>query len=166
MDLTPADRQLIAALRHGLPIESRPYRALGATLGMSEEDVLERLGRLRQAGAISRLGVIVRHESLGFRANAMVVWDVPDAKVDALGERFGRLPFVGLCYRRPRRPPVWPYNLFTMIHGRDRETIEARVVDMAAESGIEELRHEALFTTHRFKQTAAYYGAAKDGGHG
>ncbi len=121
--------------------------------------MIARIGRLSEAGAIRRLGVIVRHRELGYRANAMVVWDVPDADARDAGARLAALPFVTLCYRRPRRLPHWPYNLFSMIHGRDRATVRKLVRRAAAEAGLEAAAREVLFSRRRFKQRGARYTA-------
>ncbi len=138
---------------------ARPYAALAHACGQTEDEVIGRIGRLGAAGAIRRFGVIVRHHELGYRANAMVVWDVPDDEVRAAGERLAALSFVTLCYRRPRRPPDWPYNLFSMIHGRDRTAVLELVRRAATEAGLEAAAREALFSRRRFKQRGARYAA-------
>ena len=99
----------------------------------------------------------MRHHELGYRANAMVVWDVPDSQVGVAGERLAQLPFVTLCYQRPRRPPDWPYNLFSMIHGRDQSKVEALVHEAAAQAGLTEVARATLFSRRRFKQRGARY---------
>jgi DNA-binding Lrp family transcriptional regulator len=109
------------------------------------------------AGIIKRLGVVVRHHELGYRANAMVVWDVPDERVDVLGQQLGRQDCVTLCYRRPRRLPDWPYNLFCMVHGRDRDDVRACIGRMAEGLGLETVPHTVLFSGRRFKQRGARY---------
>ena len=103
------------------------------------------------------MGVIVRHHELGYRANAMVVWDIPDDDVAGVGRLLGRCPEVTLCYRRPRRPPDWPYNLFTMVHGRDRDTVAAAVAILAIREGVAHYPRQALFSLRRFKQCGARY---------
>ncbi len=157
-----ADSALIRSIQGGLPLVERPFAAIAAELGWTEEAVIERIRALQALGAIKRLGVVVRHQELGYGANAMVVWDLPDAQVDALGQRIGALPFVTLCYRRPRRPPTWPYNLFTMIHGRDRAAVLTQVArlqtDLERELG--PLDNAVLFSGQRFKQRGAFYRAA------
>lgn len=158
MELTPHDEDLIAALADGLPTIPRPYAAVGQRLGMDEGEVIARLRRLCASGVISRFGVIVRHHELGYRANAMAVWDVPDAQVDALGARLRAERDVTLCYRRVRRPPVWPYNLFCMVHGRDREAVAAAIRELARRHGLDGFAHEVLFSRRRFKQRGAAYG--------
>lgn len=158
MDLSDSDLALVSVLAEGLPLVDRPYRALGQRVGLSEEQVLARIQAMRESGIIRRFGVIVRHHELGFRANAMVVWDIPDDAVGALGRRLGQSPEVTLCYRRPRRLPHWPFNLFCMIHGRDRPAVEAMIADLVERHGLAECRRDVLFSTRRFKQTGARYG--------
>ena len=91
----------------------------------------------------------------------MVVWDVPDLRIGDAGRILAVLPFVTLCYRRPRRPPVWPYNLFCMIHGRDRGTVEALVDQASAAAGLEDLPRAVLFSRRAFKQRGARYAASE-----
>jgi DNA-binding Lrp family transcriptional regulator len=157
--LAPRDIALAHAIEGGLPLSSRPFAAVAERAGMSEPEVRERLAHLLELSVIRRLGVVVRHREMGWRANAMVVWDVPDAEADALGARLGTQRAVTLCYRRPRRLPDWPYNLFTMIHGRDRASVRAELARLVARLGLGHLPHEALFSTRRFKQCGARYAA-------
>lgn len=158
MELSDQDLALIAALADGLPLVAHPYRAVAARAGLSEEEVIARIQAMRAAGIIRRFGVIVRHHELGFRANAMTVWDVPDRRVAEVGRMLGEAPEVTLCYRRPRRLPDWPYNLFCMIHGRDRAAVEGMVADLVERLGLGDIPRAVLFSTRRFKQTGARYG--------
>jgi siroheme decarboxylase len=160
MELNERDRRLIAAIQDGLPLAPRPYAAIGEKIGIGEAEVIAGLRRLIDDGVIKRFGVIVRHRELGYRANAMVVWDVPDALVADAGRVLAALPFVTLCYRRPRRPPAWPYNLFCMIHGRDRGTVETLVDQASATAALEDLPRAVLFSRRRFKQRGARYAPA------
>jgi DNA-binding Lrp family transcriptional regulator len=156
--LGDADRRLVRVLEPGLPLVSRPYRELGLQVHQPESEVIESLRRWLATGVIRRLGVVVRHHELGYRANGMVVWDLPDNEVDAAGWRLARFPWVTLCYRRPRRLPYWRYNLFTMIHGQDRHTVLGQLEHMARETGLVAAPREALFSLRRFKQRGARYG--------
>lgn len=151
------DQALIEAVQNGLPLTSHPYADIGARIGMTGQQVMQRLQALIDAGVIKRLGVIVRHHELGYRANAMVVWDIADERVDTLGPCMSQFEFVTLCYRRPRRLPDWPYNLFCMIHGRDHETVLANVTLLAERCGLQEAAREVLFSRRRFKQRGAVY---------
>ena len=108
-------------------------------------------------GIVRRLGIVVRHRELGYRANGMVVWNVPDSAIEAIGSRLANCPWVTLCYERPRRLPAWPYNLFTMIHGKDRETVLSQVETLATEAGVADVQREVLFSLRRFKQRGARY---------
>lgn len=146
------DRSILAAIEQGLPLDSRPYATVAQALGLEEADVMERLAQLQERGVVKRLGLVVRHQELGYRANAMVVWDVPDDVVDAVGARIGEQTGITLCYRRPRRPPIWPYNLYCMIHGRERAAVEARIALLIEECGLAAYPTATLFSTRRFKQ--------------
>ena len=154
---TPADLALAQAVEAGLPLVARPYAEIAKQLGMSEGEVIDRLGRLLQQGLIKRIGVIVRHHELGYRANAMVVWDMPDEQVSGLGRQLGSFPFVTLCYRRPRRLPQWPYNLFTMIHGRNRDEVLEKIEQLVKSCKLQDIPRSVLFSGRRFKQRGARY---------
>ena len=156
----PAQEALLGAVQQGLPRVPRPFAARGGRAGQEEGEVLHWLRRWQADGVLARCGLVVRHHELGYRANAMVVWDVPDDRVDALGEAFAAVPWVHLCYRRPRRVPHWPYNLFCMVHGRDRQRVGAQVAELAAGDGAG-LPHAVLFSTRRFKQRGAWYRPAR-----
>lgn len=158
----PSSRELavVSLAGAGLPLVSRPFAVAGETLGLTENEVIADLQRLIAEGIIKRMGVVVRHHELGYRANAMVVWDIADDAVSELGRCLGKLEFVTLCYRRPRRLPAWRYNLFCMIHGHDREEVLARVEEMRQGCGLQAVAHEVLFSTRRFKQCGARYARA------
>jgi len=149
----------VAAVQAGFPLVSRPFEEIASRAGMTEQEVIARLRNWVEGGVARRVGIVVRHHELGYRANAMVVWDVPDSQVDAAGRCIARQPFVTLCYRRPRRLPHWRHNLFCMIHGRDRSTVLSHVDTLRAICGLGELPHEILFSRQRFKQTGARYAA-------
>ncbi|MFA7241023.1 MAG: Lrp/AsnC family transcriptional regulator [Sulfuricellaceae bacterium] len=153
----PDESRLIAAIQNGIPLAPRPYAEIGAQTDMSEAEVIAGLSRLLEQGVIRRLGVVVRHHELGYRANAMVVWDVPDADVGKVGRCLGQFDCVTLCYRRPRRPPEWRYNLFSMIHGRDRNEVLGLVDQLRAACKLADTPHEVLFSRRRFKQCGARY---------
>ncbi len=151
------DLAVIGAVQGGLPLVSRPYAVLAEQLGMDESVLLERLAHLQEAGVIKRMGLVVRHRELGYGANAMVVWDVPDGEVAELGRCLSRFDFVTLCYRRPRQGSDWPYNLFCMIHGQDHEAVRSKVRQVVQCCGLEDIPHQLLFSRRRFKQRGAHY---------
>jgi DNA-binding Lrp family transcriptional regulator len=157
MALSGIERRLLAAIEGGLPLVPRPFLAVGEAVGLGEAEVIASLRSLLERGVVRRLGIVVRHHELGYRANAMTVWDVPDEAVRGAAARLVDLPYVTLCYRRPRRPPVWPYNLFCMIHGKDRARVEAEIEEATRAAGLEGLPRAILFSRRRFKQHGARY---------
>ena len=114
------DERIVRATQAGLPLTAEPYAEIARQVGVAEDELLSRLKAMLADGRIRRIGAVPNHYALGYTANAMSVWDVADAEVDRLGAAVGALAFVSHCYRRPRRLPDWPYNLFAMVHGRDR----------------------------------------------
>ena len=152
-----AERRLVSVLQEGLPLFIRPFSLIAERIGASESEVLGRIGRWLEDGAIKRFGVVVRHHELGFRANAMLVHDIPDDRVSELGRALAEEPDVTLCYRRPRVLPDWPYNLFCMIHGRERGEVENIIADLRQRHGLTECAHDILFSLTRFKQSGARY---------
>lgn len=151
------DKRLVAAIQGGLPLVSRPYDEIGAQAGLSEAQVIRRLEEMERGDVIKRMGIIVRHHELGFRSNAMAVWDVPDGMVDELGRCIGHYDFITLCYQRRRHLPDWPYNLYCMIHGRDRVTVQEHLQHLQEQCSLNGFSHEVLFSRRRFKQCGARY---------
>lgn len=153
IEMSAAERALVAILQQGLPLVERPFSALGST----EADAMALLSRWIRRGVIARFGVVVRHHELGYTANAMVVWDVPDAVVGQRGRAIAASGQASLCYRRARVSPHWPYNLFCMIHGKDRHEVEQRIATLAQACGLGSYPFEVLFSCRRFKQCGARY---------
>jgi DNA-binding Lrp family transcriptional regulator len=149
------ERRLAAAVAGGLPLVERPYEAVARALGLAEDEVLALLARMLAEGRIRRIGAVIRHRRLGYRANAMAVWDVPDAQAGAVGRALARHPGVTLCYRRARAAPHWPYNLYCMVHGKERATVLETLASMAAPKPFP---GAVLFSTRCFSQRAAQYG--------
>lgn len=147
------DRRLIAATQGGLPLVERPYHALGQELGLDPSEVMGRLRRMLASGVIRRMGAVPNHYRLGWTENGMSVWDVDDARLPELGPRVGALPFVTHCYRRPRRPPLWPYNLFAMVHGRAPEEVAEKIDRIGDLLGDACRGHDVLVSTRILKKT-------------
>ncbi len=152
-----SDEQLIEAIQLGLPLVDKPYAAVARRIGVTESVVIDSIRNMQSRGIIKRFGVVVRHRELGYRANAMLVWDVPDAATDDLGQRLGELDCVTLCYQRPRRLPHWRYNLFCMIHGQDRDQVLNCIEEIVEGLDLRALQYEVLFSKRRFKQRGACY---------
>ncbi len=147
------DRAIIVATQGGLPLVARPYHQLAEQLQISPDLLMQRMRQMQESGVIRRIGVVPNHYALGYRANGMSVWDVPDEMIDSLGERVGNLPFVSHCYCRPRHLPQWPYNLFAMVHGKTRDEVEAQVAQIAELLGAQVRAHEILYSTRILKKT-------------
>ena len=164
IELDACDRSICTALEPGLSVTPHPYAAMAALCQETETDILERIAHLQDSGVIRRFGVIVRHRELGYTANAMVVWNIPDARVVEAGHALGADAAVTLCYQRPRRLPDWPYNLFSMVHGRDRDAVLAEIARLRTTLGLGETDCVPLFSQRRFKQCGARYGARHSAG--
>ena len=117
---------------------------------MTREEVLDEIDR--------RIGAVPNHYALGYKANGMTVWDVPDERVDELGEKVGALDFVSHCYHRPRHLPDWPYNFFAMVHGHDRDEVEELAHRIAGLIGDANHGHEILYSTRILKKTGLRIG--------
>ncbi|NNE80575.1 MAG: Lrp/AsnC family transcriptional regulator [Silicimonas sp.] len=153
--LKSTDREIMQALSDGMKAETRPFRTLAEQLGRDEAEVIERIRSLAQAGVLSRIGLIVRHRALGWRSNAMVVFEVPEDEIAEKGHALTKVPGVTLCYRRRAEPDAWPYTLYCMIHGRSRsEALD--VLSLArVRAHLCGYDYKVLFSTRCFKQTGA-----------
>lgn len=147
------ERALVKATQGGLPLAPTPYQELARELGVSQEQVLDGLRRMLADGRIRRIGAVPNHYALGYTANAMSVWDVADDAVDELGRRAGALPFVTHCYRRPRRLPGWPYNLFAMVHGASRADTAEKIELIRGVLGRSLRASDVLYSTRILKKT-------------
>ena len=151
--LDDIDQRLIRLTQNGLPLVREPYRELAEQLSLDAAEVCARFERLLASGVVRRIGVVPNHYRLGYTANGMSVWDVPDEQVDDLGRRIGALPFVSHCYHRPRHLPEWPYNLFAMVHGRSKNETESKIARIAAMLGNANRGHSVLYSTQILKKT-------------
>lgn len=159
--LQDGDSDLLQALTQGLPIVAAPFSVLAAKLGREEDEVLARIQVLIDAGIISRFGVIVRHRALGWRANAMVVWDLPSDQITKAGPALAEQPGVTLCYERTPIEGKWPYRLYSMIHARSRLEALKHLANAASLPELRGVPHKALFSTRCFKQTGAMIASKK-----
>lgn len=147
------DRRLIVATQGGLPLCPKPYHALAEALGLAPNDVMARFQRMLANGVVRRIGAVPNHYRIGYTANGMSVWDVPDEAVAEAGAEVGGLDFVSHCYQRPRHLPAWPYNLFAMVHGRSRQEVEDKVAVIAQLLDGISRGHKVLFSTRILKKT-------------
>ncbi len=150
--LDDADRCLLAATQAGLPLRADPWSPLAGVTGLDAVEIRRRLQAMMESGVIRRIGAAPNHYKLGLRGNGMTVWDVPDDEVEAVGRQLGKLDCVSHCYLRPRHRPDWPYNLFAMLHGQDRQAVRDKLV--AVESQLPgDYPHEVLFSSAILKKT-------------
>lgn len=147
------NERIVRATQAGLPLVPEPYSAVAAALGVPSAAVLDRMARMLADGRIRRIGAVPNHYAIGYRANAMSVWDVEDAAIDALGSQVGALPYVSHCYRRPRRLPAWPYNLFAMVHGRSRDEVDSKLDEIRAVLGTALRGADVLYSVRILKKT-------------
>lgn len=147
------DREIIRITQQGLPLVRWPYQVIAVQLGISTDQVIERMQAMTDHGIIRRSGVVPNHYNLGFTANGMSVWNVPDTEVSEIGMKVGALEFVSHCYQRPRFLPEWPYNLFAMVHGRSKEEVREKVNTIANMLGEKNRGHSILFSTKILKKT-------------
>ncbi|MFO1352425.1 MAG: AsnC family transcriptional regulator [Gammaproteobacteria bacterium] len=147
------DRRIILLTQDGLPLTPRPYHAIAAQLDLTPEEVMARLQAMLASGAIRRIGAVPNHYALGYRANGMSVWDVPDDRIVECGRAIGALDFVSHCYQRPRHLPEWPYCLFAMVHGHNRAEVEEKVARIAALIWPDDHGHQVLYSTRILKKT-------------
>ncbi|MBV1910578.1 MAG: hypothetical protein KUG78_14850 [Kangiellaceae bacterium] len=152
-------RKIMKHLSRGLPICDEPYKELAEKSGVTEELLLEFVQDLVETNVVSRFGMVIDQESVGYVENAIVVWDIPDEEVDQIGALLGLQEKISLCYRRKRQLPDWPYNLFTLIHGKTKQEVLAELNHIVSSNGIENYACDVMISTETFKHT----GARQDG---
>jgi DNA-binding Lrp family transcriptional regulator len=157
-DLAQLDRRIVLATQAGLPLDTRPYHWLASELGVQPDELMERFRIMLDEGRIRRIGVVPNHYRLGYSANGMSVWDVPDEDIEAIGKQVGELDIVSHCYHRPRHLPDWSYNLFAMVHGHSREEVRSKVEQIAQLLGDKARQHDVLFSTRILKKTGLRIG--------
>ena len=148
------DQKTIRVLQEGLPLVDRPFLTLADKLGLSEDELLGIINSYADQGLIRRFGATLNQKEVGLTANAMVVWDVPDERLDHAGGVLAGFPQVTHCYRRPRRPG-WPYNLFAMIHASSRSACRELAREMAIAAGLD--TYDLLYSVKELKKSAMSY---------
>jgi len=157
-NLAQLDRRIVLATQAGLPLDARPYHWLASELGVEPDVLMERFRVMLNEGRIRRIGVVPNHYRLGYSANGMSVWDVPDEDIRDIGKQVGELDIVSHCYHRPRHLPGWPYNLFAMVHGHSQEEVRGKVEQIAQLLGDKASQHDVLFSTRILKKTGLRIG--------
>ena len=151
--LDATDRRIIVATQAGLPLVAAPYDALADQLGLDVEEVIARISAMQENGIIRRIAAVPNHYALGYTVNGMSVWNVNDEHISELGRQVGALDYVSHCYHRPRHLPMWPYNLFAMVHGQTRQDVEEKIVVIAGLLGDHCRGQEVLYSKRILKKT-------------
>jgi DNA-binding Lrp family transcriptional regulator len=152
---TESDIPFVRALQKDLALVPQPFVEPARMIGKSEAELLAKGRELETAGIMRRFGAVLRHRKVGYTANGMACWVVSEPQIDEVGRRAAEYPQVSHCYQRPAYPPRWPYSLFTMIHGQNKDEVEAVVNRLAQESGLED--YEVLYSTREFKKERVRY---------
>lgn len=151
--LDETDLAIMRATQVGLPLSPHPYHDVARQLGLTAEVVMKRMAAMQEKGIIRRIGAIPNHYKLGYVFNGMTVWNVPDEKIDELGQKVGQLDFVSHCYHRPRHLPEWPFNLFAMVHGKNQADVNEKIEVIADLLGQYNHGCDVLYSTKILKKT-------------
>ncbi len=154
VELSPVDRLVINEVQQDLPLVTRPFTAMSAHLGMKVADLLAKCQSLKERGIIRRFAAAINHQRAGFQGNAMTCWIAPPDRVDEIGQKLAALSEVSHCYER-RTNPLWPYNLFAMIHGHTREACREIAEKLSDEISLKD--KVLLFSTKEFKKVRIKY---------
>lgn len=152
--LTSLEKRIIHELQQDLPVVRRPFAVVAERLGISEDELLEKVREFIDDGTIRRFGATLRHQRSGYDANAMVVWEVEPEKAEAAGSILASFREVTHCYQRPSLPG-WPYRLFTMIHAASQQECRQIAREMAEAAGVE--KYDLLYTEEELKKTTMAY---------
>jgi siroheme decarboxylase len=151
--LDALDHAIVLATQAGLPRTAMPYHEVARRIGTTPAAVMERLQRMLDLGVIRRIAAVPNHYAIGYAANGMSVWDVDDERADELGHALARSGLVSHCYLRRRHPPRWPYNLFAMVHGHDRQEVEAKLRTLSELLGGAARANDVLYSSRILKKT-------------
>lgn len=154
VELSPRERQTVRALQSDLPLLTRPFLPLAEGAGLSEEELLEMGRGFLERGVMRRYSAQLHHIKVGYAANGMGCWVVPASRAVAVGRELAKSPRVTHCYQRPTYPE-WPYSLFTMVHGPNREECQEVVADLSRRAGVAD--YTLLFSTRELKKTRVRY---------
>ena len=154
MKLDELDCEIINALSGDISGSKQPYEEIADRLGIGESELLERIQGYESAGLLRRMGAMIAHRVAGVDANGMIVWDVAENQIEIVGRKLAAASEVTHCYARQRHPE-WPYNLYSMVHGFNRNDCRRIAERLAEEVGID--RYDVVFSTHEFKKTSPRY---------
>ena len=153
-ELTSRDKEFIRELQKDLEVTSRPFDTSARNLGITIDELFKKANEYESMGVMRRFAAILRHRDAGFTANGMIVWKVPEDKIDEVGYKLASFPQVSHCYRRPVYPD-WQFNLFSMIHARTIEAAKKIAIELSNFVGINDTR--ILFSSREFKKERVKY---------
>ena len=148
------DKQVISLIQGDLPVDPRPFDLLAKEIGITEEELVNRIRSLKEKGIIRRFGATLRHQEAGFSSNAMVAWIVPEDRIDDVGEIMAGFREVSHCYHR-NPAEDWPYNLYTMVHANDEDACRGIAGEMSAKAQVQD--YTLLFSRKELKKTSMEY---------
>lgn len=148
------ERKVCSIIQGDIPLTSRPFLEIGEKVGRTESEVIKIIEDLKEKGIIRKFGAVLGHRKAGFKANGMVVWNVPEEDRERIGKIMASFKEVTHCYERPTFDG-WRYSLFTMVHGKTREEC-IRIAERISEAtGVKDYR--VLFSTREFKKKSMEY---------
>lgn len=145
------DVKLLVEMAKGIPLAGEPFYEISQQLGISEKEIISRLLKLKQEGIIRRFGASIKPSSIGFSANALVAWNAPENRILEIGEYLSKIPEISHCYERKAVQGRWDYNLYTVIHAQERESVHRLVNQLSLELGVREFK--ILFSGRDLKRT-------------
>jgi DNA-binding Lrp family transcriptional regulator len=151
---TEDDKNFIRELQKDMEIIDEPFLKAAKNLGISEDELFEKMKHYEDNGIMRRFAAILRHRQVGFTANGMIVWKVPEDKISEVGAKLGAFPQVSHCYERPTYPD-WPYNVFSMIHCKTQD--EAHEMAKTIQDQINVPEYQILFSSREFKKVRVEY---------
>ena len=151
---TEQDKDFIRELQKDMEIIDEPFVKAANNLGMTEDELFAKMKHYESIGVLRRFAAILRHRQVGFTANGMIVWKVPEDRITSVGETLGSFPQVSHCYERPTYDD-WPYNVFSMIHCKTQD--EANDVAKTIQNQINVDEFRILFSSREFKKTRVEY---------
>lgn len=152
--LDELDKKIISIMQDDFPLVAKPYLEIANKLGISEEELLSRLNKYTQSGKIRKMGAVLKHREVGYTANALCAWNVPEERIQEIGRMFSKVSAVTHCYARVTQPD-WPYNFYTMLHANSREQCNAIAKELASQAELEE--YIMLFSTKEWKKNSMQY---------
>lgn len=150
------DKEILNLLQDDVPLISRPFLEVAKKLKIGEEEVIRRIRRMMNEGIVRRFSASIRHRKLGITANPLVAWKVPKERIEEVGEKFASFEEVTHCYERAAVPGKWEYNIYTMIHGYDRNDVKKTAKKLSDAVGVKD--YELLYSSKEFKKIYKRYG--------